>query len=430
MKRLSKEMKWQWSLSFPSAMEYIIMTLISIVDTFAISYLGSNVIAAVGAMISVIDFFSLVTKSIQVSNNVTIARAIGEGNEVKVKVTTGTSIFIAIFFQLICFGITVLFGNFLPDLFQVDKICLTYLYIRMIGSIPAAISMVLSGHARTLGKSKAAMNARIGSLVINILLDYLAIHMGYGIAGVAFATVCIEVFYMICMIIIVKGSVLYQINKEAFQEIVRLSKHGILDRLFDRGGKLLFNVILSRLGTYEYAAHIVLNQIESFANDFCYGFSIGMTTSIGITIGKKDDNQMQEISRVIHTITVLFAILIPIIIIGILMMALPILLKEREALKIAYYLIPWVFIYTILLPIRYQYSSMIEGMKEFEFNAKLSGIINTIKIILAYLLSKILGVCGVWITFSVCYLFMIYMLKKKIRKSEIGYLLLTSRKVN
>jgi len=41
---------------------------------------------------------------------------------------TGTSIFVAVLFQIICVGITILFGNFLLDLFQVDKICLTYLY--------------------------------------------------------------------------------------------------------------------------------------------------------------------------------------------------------------------------------------------------------------------------------------------------------------
>lgn len=74
MKKMDSLMKKQLELSFPSAVEYIIMTLISMVDTFAISSLGSIVISAVGAMASIINFLNLVTKSVQVSNNVLMAR--------------------------------------------------------------------------------------------------------------------------------------------------------------------------------------------------------------------------------------------------------------------------------------------------------------------------------------------------------------------
>ena len=137
MKKLDEKMKQQLELSLPSAIECIIMTLISMVDTFAISYLGSTAIAAVGAMVSIINFLNLVLKSIQVSNNVTIARAIGRNDGEKLKVTT---------------VLTISFSHFIPEIFNVDKICLTYLYIRLIGTIPAGISTIISGHERTIRK--------------------------------------------------------------------------------------------------------------------------------------------------------------------------------------------------------------------------------------------------------------------------------------
>lgn len=144
--------KQQLELSLPSAIECMIMTLISVVDTFAISYLGSTVIAAVGAMISIINFLNLVLKSLQVANNVTIARAIGKNDTNKVKICTGTAVFFAFIVQFICIVLTVSVSQFFPKIFNVDKICLTYLYIRLIGTIPAAISNVISGHERTLRK--------------------------------------------------------------------------------------------------------------------------------------------------------------------------------------------------------------------------------------------------------------------------------------
>lgn len=59
-----KMLKEQLNLSIPSAFEYVIVTLISMVDVFFLSSLGSSELAAVGAMIPVISFINLLTKSI------------------------------------------------------------------------------------------------------------------------------------------------------------------------------------------------------------------------------------------------------------------------------------------------------------------------------------------------------------------------------
>lgn len=149
---MKNKMKQQLELSLPSAIECMVMTLISVVDTFAISYLGSTVIAAVGAMVSIIHFLNLVLKSLQVANNVTIARAIGKNDTNKFKICTGTAVFLALIIQLVCIILTISISPLLPKIFNVDKICLTYLYIRLIGTIPTAISNVISGHERTLRK--------------------------------------------------------------------------------------------------------------------------------------------------------------------------------------------------------------------------------------------------------------------------------------
>lgn len=152
MKKIDKNMKQQLDLSVPSAVECIIMTLISMVDTFAISCLGSTIIAAVGAIASIINFLNLILKSIQVSNNVTIARALGKNDNEKLKITTGTAVLLGMIFQCVCILITIGFSHFIPIIFKVDEICLTYLYIRLVGTIPATISTILSGHLRTIRK--------------------------------------------------------------------------------------------------------------------------------------------------------------------------------------------------------------------------------------------------------------------------------------
>ena len=412
-------MKRQLDLSVPSAFDYVLTTLISMVDVFAISFLGSEAVAAIGAMTSVIFFYNLIIKSIQVSNNVIVAREIGKNNLNEMKISTGNAVFLTIIAQFICILIILIFGNLLPRLFKVSYICLTYLYIRLIGSIPYAITFIITGHERANGRSKQMLYIRVLSLILNIVLDYIAIKLNYGVAGVAWATVIIEFINMILVMISANKTIKYKYNKISILNIINLAKHAIIDRIFDRGGKLILDIILSRLGTFQYAAHVILNQIEAFANDFCYGFGIGITNNVGIELGKENKGELQIIKKVINKVINYLTIIIPSIILLTSILLLPILLKESQALNIAYELLPFVVIYAILMPIKYKYSSIMEGMKEFKFTAHLSFFVNIIKIVLAYILSKYMGIKGVWLTFIIIYGFISVILKNRIIKSKI-----------
>ena len=60
-------------------------------------------------------------------------------------------------------------------------------------------------------------------------------------------------------------------------------------------------------------------------------------------------------------------------------------------------------------------------MKEFKYNAQISGITNIIKILLAYVLCEYIGISGVWLTFSVSYIIIIIALKIKVRNSNLAF---------
>ena len=89
-------------LALPSGFECIVGVLITMTDTFMISQFGSEIIASVGAMGTVIDFMYLVLQSINVSNNVIVARLLGKNDKEQAKLTVGTALIIAIICSLIC----------------------------------------------------------------------------------------------------------------------------------------------------------------------------------------------------------------------------------------------------------------------------------------------------------------------------------------
>lgn len=73
------------NLALPSGFECLISILITMTDTFMISQLGSETIASVGAMGAVIEFMYLVLQSINISNNVVVARLLGKKIKNKLK---------------------------------------------------------------------------------------------------------------------------------------------------------------------------------------------------------------------------------------------------------------------------------------------------------------------------------------------------------
>lgn len=413
----SQRVKAQLNLSMPSALECLIIILISMTDTFFVSSLGSKSIAAVGAMLSIIFFINLIMKSVQVSNNVTVAHLLGAKEIEQAQIMTGNAILLTIFAQIIAIVLTLIISPVIPGIFKVSDICLTYLYIRLIGLIPSGVGMVVSGYQRTIGNPKFIMDVKILSFFLNIVLDYIAIKLNLKIAGVALATVIVETINTLILLIYSKKTIVYKINKKYILELLNLTKYGIEGRIFDRGAKLFLNIILSRIGVYEYAAHVVISKFEDLVNDFCYGFSVGITTTTGILISKKNKDDYIESRKATDKIIKVFTLVLPTLILILLVILLPIMLKEQLSLKEGYELIPFIVIYSMLLPNYYKYSAIILGLKEFKFITKLSVVSNLFKVILSYVLCSFFGIKGYWITFILVAIVTIIVSKYKEKKA-------------
>ena len=278
---IEKLMKKEYlNLALPSGFECVVGVLITMTDTFMISQFGSGIIASVGAMGTVIDFMYLVLQSINVSNNVLVARLLGKNDKEQAKITVGTALIIAIVCSLICIILTLSISKFIPKLFLVDKIGLVYLYIRLIGVIPNTILTILSGYQRTLGNSKRMLNIRIFCFFINAILDFIFIKVGFKIMGVAISTVLVEIINMIVLIYYSKKFVKFRFVKSIAKEEFSLIRYNVYERIFKRGSNFILNIIMSRIGTFQYAAHIIVMQFLDLINNFLHGTGIGTQTMI------------------------------------------------------------------------------------------------------------------------------------------------------
>lgn len=403
------------NLALPSGFECIVGVLITMTDTYMISQFGSEIIASVGAMGTVIDFMYLVLQSVNVSNNVIVARLLGKNDKEQAKITVGTALLIAIICSLICIILTLSISEFIPKMFLVNKIGLVYLYIRLIGVIPNTILTILGGYQRTLGNSKKMLNIRMLCFFINAILDFIFIKLGFGITGVAISTVLVEIINMIILIYYSKKLIKVKFVKSIAKEEFDLIRYNIYERIFKRGSNFILNIIMSRIGALQYAAHLIVMQFLDLINNFLHGTGIGTQTMIATAIGSDNNKKVNETTRIVNKINKKI-VYITTSIIGIAMMiSLPYFLIEKESLVIGYKLLIFVLLDCILSGFYHYYSSILRAMKEFQYISKLSLFISGgLRLALAFILSRICGIYGVWICFIISDSIMNILLNRRI----------------
>ena len=159
---------------------------------------------------------------------------------------------------------------------------------------------------RSVGNSKVSMGLSVLMNAINIALNAVLVALGYGVLGVALATLVSRVVCGICMTVLVarpynplqikKFSSLLP-NKKMILRILRIGiPSGIENGMFQIG-KLLVSSLTATFGTAAIAANAVANSIAGFANIPGIAIGLAMVTVIGRCIGAGEKEQAKWYSR-------------------------------------------------------------------------------------------------------------------------------------
>ena len=395
-------MKQQLKISLPIAFESLINIFMTLVDTLVVSQLGTTVLNALGAMTVILNIMQMSIQTINVSNSTLVARTIGEKNNEKLKLITGNSILITLAISIITIIVIYFIQPIFPNLFKVDKICNTYLKIRLIGFIQSSIVTVLSGHQRTIGNQENILNLRIFAVILNLALDFMAVKLNYGVQGVAWVTVGIDTILAVYLLIKSRSTVEYKFVKDYFNEIRILFKWNFVERIASRIDNFIFNLIVARMGSLEYAVHVILIQIANIYEAFIQGFGDGITISVGIATGNEETESINEVKKVAKKLVNICSIIFPIIVFVIAMIIMKISLKEKNLQLIFFKVLPLLLLGTYVTMSATYYFSILRGMRDFKFLAKRNIISSVIKIIVAIILGYTsLGIVGVWIAYFV-----------------------------
>lgn len=329
LERIQKEgTKMMMQFAIPCVIAMVLTSAITLVDGYFIgNYVGKEGTAAVNLGLPLLYFYLGVGIMIGVGGIAQAGIALGGGLFEKCNQIFRESIALT---ALVTVGVTILAAvAFYPvtSLLHIDEMTLTYFhnyYFIIIFELPLLIiNNNLGMFMRGEGKPQISMLISILSLILNTILDFLAVKVLHlGIAGVAVSSL---ISVMICLIIsvmfFVKGSKIYHFGKFQFQkeDVKQILLNGSSELIGEMSMCITmaaYNAIILKIsGVSGVAAFAVVGYASYLVQMIIIGIGQGMTPLVSFVYGAKDvftGRKLCKAATVVSTIvgTITFIVMV------------------------------------------------------------------------------------------------------------------------
>lgn len=292
------------------------------IDGLIISrFLGSDAMAAEGIVHPVFSILGIISGFFAVGMQTCCAREIGRGNRenylrfVSATVYVGAILSLIITVLLVAFArpFSVLLGasGNAADLADPASEYLTGLSI---GAFPLIMTVILSPALQLdTGRGYIQTGALIEA-VFNVIMDIVAVKMGWGLFGVGFATAVasyLNLLYL-CTFFLKKDRTLRFVRANvSVKEFVKMLTNGsemAVRRLANTLRPVILNsVIISYGGAAAMSALSVRNNFSNFAKIFGAGIASAVSLLAGVYYGEINEEGIEEVNRFEHRMVACFS---------------------------------------------------------------------------------------------------------------------------
>lgn len=294
-------------MAWPAVCESFFIALAGMVDTYMVSSLGSNAVAAVGLTTQPKFLGMSVFIAMNVAISALVARRRGEQKKKEANQILLTAVTFCILAVIVISTASVTFANqiisFCGSTPETHDMAVVYFRIIMGGIVFNALSMGINAAQRGAGNTVIAMHTNLISNIVNVIGNYLLIqgHFGFpalGIHGAALATVFGTV--VACIISIVSlfkkdgfVSIPYIIAEKikpvagAFVNIVKVGYSVFIEQILMRIGFMSTAMMAADMGMVPMAAHQVGMNILGLTFSFGDGMQVAAVALIGRSLGEK-----------------------------------------------------------------------------------------------------------------------------------------------
>ena len=318
MKAFDKKLiKETVNIAWPAVIESFFTAFVGLVDSYMVSGLGSNAVAAVG-LTTQPKFMGLsMFFAINVSLSALVARRKGEQRKDDANRILVSGLFFILLAAIIISTSLVFFASdiirFCGSNSDTHDAATLYFKIIMGGMIFNCIQMGINSAQRGAGNTKITMRTNLTSNTVNIIFNYLLIggKLGFpalGVKGAALATVLgtvvasimsvMSLFEKDCFVslpFIFKNRILPKL--ESFKSLIKVGYSVFFEQLLMRVGFMATAIMAANLGTAQMAAHQVGMNIMGLSFSFGDGLQATAVALIGRSLGQRDEELAKEYGR-------------------------------------------------------------------------------------------------------------------------------------
>lgn len=285
--------------TFPMLIGNIAQQLYSTVDSIIVGkYVGDNALAAVGSSLPILNMLLVLFIGISVGASIMVAQYFGAKNREKLSHSIGNCITATL---ISCIVLVLVATPFIRPVLELlntpDTIiddCARYLTISLVGIAGMAFYNILSGIIRGMGDSFSALLYLLVATLINTVLDvWFVAGFGWGVAGVAIATVIAQVTSSIlCLIKITRmkehidfGLKYIRPRASYIRTLIKLGLPSGITQAIMSSAMIVVQALTNQFGEAFIAANIIIMRVDGFAMMPNISFGTAMSTYAGQNVG-------------------------------------------------------------------------------------------------------------------------------------------------
>lgn len=301
-------------MSVPAIIESFFVAFAGLVDSYMVSSLGANAVAAVGLTAQPKFMGLAVFMAINVSLSALVARRYGQNERKNANAILLTALALIVVLGAVLSAVLTTLAPQIMDLCgstpETHDGAVTYYRIIMGGMIFNCIQMGINSAQRGAGNVRITMITNVTSNTLNIIFNYFLIngHCGFpalGIKGAALATVLGTVVACVMSIISIMRpnffvSIPYMIKERirpslsALKNIIKVGYSVFFEQILMRIGFMLTAVMAAKQGNSAMAAHQVGMNIMGLSFSFGDGLQAAAVALIGRSLGEKKPDKAKE----------------------------------------------------------------------------------------------------------------------------------------
>jgi putative MATE family efflux protein len=279
-----------------------VQIIYSLTDTFWVSGLGADALAAIGFSVPFFMIQMALTGGIGVGGGAAISRRIGARDKAGVD---NVAVHLVVIMLILTVALTFFGLFFVRDLFvysgagNTTALGVAYARVNFAGSFVFFFTNVANSILRSEGDSKRSMQAMILGSVLNVILDPIFIYpLGFGIAGAALATVIsyassgLLIFYWL---FIKKDTYVsfrfdsFKFNKAIVWDIFRVGIPSSVEQVALALTALIMNYIIVTISNTDgVAVYATAWRVVGIAVTPLIGISISLVSIAGAAFGERN----------------------------------------------------------------------------------------------------------------------------------------------